>query len=149
LTILKELDELLRRYSGPPALTFNRQNISLIASLLALGGLITAHQLPAIRAERLEYRGGHIHQYLTIRSLRPVAATWVAEIVRAGIIICKGSGIAAYEPRINGESRAFTPSQWTGDQCPDIRPGDRANAVWIYRNVLGLQQSTSAQATLR
>ena len=149
MTIIKELDKLLAKHARHQGSGNPHRLIKITFSLTVFIAVLGVVRMPTIHCERLLFKDGMIHQYLTINSPFPVTGTWAAEFVRQGKIICRGSGIAPYEPRATGEARRFTPDEWTHDTCPAIRPGDQAIATWTWRNALGFEQSTGMQITIR
>lgn len=71
----------------------------------------------------------------------PIKGYWTAEIMRGNRQLCAGGGEAPYE----GGVKKFNPNDWTGDDCPELQPGDIARAVWEYRLESGAIASINGQ----
>lgn len=76
---------------------------------------------------------GLIHQHVAPVNIKSVGARWASKISRDGHIICSGGGKSNYD----GTAHVFTPSEWTGDDCPELQAGDIASASWTYENING------------
>ena len=99
--------------------------------------------------EYLRFEGGKFHQHLAVSGADAVSAEWSARIWRSenehDIVLCSGGGQFPY----NGEpSEPMTPSYWTDDTCPELASGDRALAVWEYRDENGLVRRISGELVL-
>lgn len=81
----------------------------------------------------LEYKSGYIYQYIQPINADAVPADWAAKFVRGDRVLCSGGGRSNYE----GTSHKFTPSEWTGQDCPVMQPGDIGSASWTYKDVNG------------
>lgn len=99
--------------------------------------------------KELHFDGERIGQNIIVNSKHPVPATWTAQIMRNGKQICAGSGKFNYEPRDGTVVKWMTPSEWTGDQCPPVQPGDLARATWKYQNVHGFTAITSGDLIIK
>ena len=90
-----------------------------------------------------EGRPATFTQQVISESGKAVKAIWSAEVSRVsdGIThqLCTGSGEAPYL----GTTDTYTVDEWTGDNCPDLLPGDRAEATWEYTNHYGVITSLS------
>lgn len=119
-----------------------------IGLAVAFGADFTADQVnPPPRSlliEELSYSNGHFTQKITPTVGAAMPAKWAAEVVRVvdGVTyqLCAGSGDGVY----NGTTDTYTASDWTGDDCPALMPGDRGEAVWTFTDENGLQQSIGA-----
>jgi len=91
----------------------------------------------------LDYRDGQIVQHIKPAG-EPIIADWAAEIIRDGHQLCSGAGAATYE----GNEVAFTPSKWTGDECPALIPGDVIRGTWEYRRNDGVTVALTKSTTV-
>ena len=119
---------------------------SLIGMVVGVGSfeVFDAVALPQERRlilEHLSYENGLITQRHRVEGSAIIQATWAAEIVRGKQQLCSGGDRAPYE----GGQKSFTPSAWTGDDCPDLLPGDIARASWEYKTTEGYLVSISGQ----
>ena len=99
--------------------------------------------------EYLRFEDGKFHQHLSVSGAGAVSAEWSARIWRSesdhDIVLCNGGGKFPY----NGDpSQPMTPDYWTDDTCPDLQSGDRALAVWEYRDENGLVRRISGELIL-
>ena len=84
-----------------------------------------------LQAAELKYEDGKFIQRIVPINAPRVPAQWTAEINRNGSQICGGSGFANYE----GVEQIYSPNDWTGDNCPELKTGDFAIATWKYQDV--------------
>lgn len=105
---------------------------------------LTAPPTRNLTLELLQYNGdGTVTQRLS----GGVPAMWTARITRpaepAAILLCSGSGDT---PGIyTGQVSTWSTSDWTGDDCPPLRPGDVLSAAWTYQNHEGFLVTTIGQ----
>lgn len=94
-----------------------------------------------LRIEVLGYENGRILQLVEPTSGPGLQAIWTAEITRDGELICAGSGVGDYTPRI--VPLRFTPSQWVGDACGPLLTGveHQASASWQWLDERGRPQT--------
>lgn len=93
-----------------------------------------------LSVERLEYRDGKFRQHIQPIGGDVITGRWSAKITRGTRHLCGGGGTAPYD----GKPYEFDPDQWTGDQCPPLRTGDRATGVWEWVGHDGLTRRISA-----
>jgi len=91
----------------------------------------------ALQLRELRYEAGLIHQLVEPRSGPGFQAAWTASIARDGALVCAGSGVGEYAPRI--EALRMTPDQWVGAPCGPLVPGAeyRASASWQWLDERG------------
>ena len=77
----------------------------------------------------LTYENGEFYQEHRIEGTDALRAEWAAKIVRGDTFLCVGGGASAYR---SGGSPRMDPDRWTGDDCPELEPGDVATATWEY-----------------
>lgn len=111
---------------------------SLIAGALiaAIGAIAPEAPRRELVLEQLYYSGGIVTQQIA----GDIEADWTANFSRPSaqgfIVLCAGKGDA---PGIyRGEISPYSPSEWTGDICPEIQAGDVGEASWTYLNEHGL-----------
>ena len=104
---------------------------AVIAGLFGWGGINNLSRTDSARMEleSLRYENGKFYQVHKITGATSMRAEWAAKITRDGGFLCVGGGTSIYK---NGGSPPMDPSFWTGDDCPELRPGDKADAVWEY-----------------
>lgn len=113
------------------------------STLLALGAIslidVASPGAPRLHLslERLDYADGIVTQQLS----GDIEARWSANISRLVdgglVILCEGHGT---EPGIyRGEITPYSPSEWTGGDCPPLESGDVGEASWTYLNEHGLR----------
>jgi len=116
--------------------------MSLASMTLAAGGygIVQSVAFPtrSLSVEMLEYKDGMFHQQITPRG-GTIRGEWAAEIVRGERQLCYGGCIAPY----SGDEKVFTPSEWTGGNCPPLQPGDVARASWEYTGDNGEKHTIS------
>lgn len=76
----------------------------------------------------LSYEDGYFIQSHKVDG-GPIKGYWSAEIMRGNEQLCSGGGEAPYETGV----KKFIPDDWTGADCPELKKGDLARAVWEYR----------------
>ncbi len=76
----------------------------------------------------LNYTAGYFIQSHKVEG-GPIKGYWSAEIMRGNHQLCSGGGEAPYETGV----KQFNPDDWTGADCPELKEGDEARAVWEYR----------------
>lgn len=125
--------------------------IGTVAALVVTWLVAAVVTVPPVRMELeyLRYEDGHFLQHISIQGADAVTAEWSARIWRddgeRDAVLCSGGGNFPY----NGEpSKPMTPSYWTDDECPSLKPGDQALAVWSYRAEDGVIRSISAEITI-
>ena len=109
-----------------------------------IGLMETIERVPKPRAlilEKLEFRDGKFYQYHAVTGGKPIRARWAAEIVRGDVHLCSGGGTSVYTNGFNG----FSPNEWTGSQCPLLKPGDIGRAVWEYSSPRGYVVSITGE----
>ena len=104
----------------------------------------------SMSVKHLRYSDGEFDQWIAVEG-GPVQADWAAKITRAsedGVdrFLCVGGGRSIYT---GAPSPRMDPSFWTGDDCPEILPGDRAHASWEYRDADGTIHRISAEIVIR
>lgn len=119
---------------------------------VAFGADFTAERInpssQALILKELSFEDGHFSQLVKSADGSPMAGRWTAEISRTvdGVTdqLCAGSGAGIY----SGTRDTYTPSEWTGDDCPPLLPGDRGEASWQFVNEAGLTQSIGAYVVI-
>lgn len=76
----------------------------------------------------LNYTDGYFIQSHKVEG-GPIKGYWSAEIMRGNQQLCSGGGEAPYETGV----KQFNADDWTGADCPELKEGDLARAVWEYR----------------
>jgi hypothetical protein len=116
--------------------------MSLASMTLAAGGygIVQSVAFPArsLSVDVLDYKDGLIIQKIIPRG-GFIRGEWAAEIMRGERQLCSGGGIAPYD----GGAKVFTPSEWTGGNCPPLQPGDIARASWEYTGDAGVKHTIS------
>jgi hypothetical protein len=84
----------------------------------------------AMRLEHLRYENGQFVQSHVITGVDVISASCTAQITRGSRPLCQGGGVAPYES--GSLPKIMSPSEWTGDTCPAILPGDSAAASWEW-----------------
>jgi len=109
--------------------------------------LLSAFRPDPVRMElvTLEYRNGEFYQEHSVTGAETVRADWAAKIVRDGHFLCVGGGTSLYK---NGGSPRMDPSYWTGDECPDLQPGDLASATWEYVDEQNIRRRIGAEIVI-
>lgn len=95
--------------------------------------------------ESLEYENGVFRQEFRITGDRFLDMNWTAEINRGARSLCSGGGRAPYR---DATPKEFDADEWTFDDCPPLRPGDEAFAVWSYIDGEGLKRRFDARLIL-
>ncbi|WP_299078720.1 hypothetical protein [uncultured Paraglaciecola sp.] len=93
----------------------------------------------------LTYENGEFHQLVVPVGRAVIQANWSAKVLRGTHILCDGGNTAPYE----GSPVSFTPSDWTGDKCPDLMAGDVAIASWEYKTNEGFTASIVGKVTIK
>lgn len=88
----------------------------------------------------LKYEDGYFTQHHKVEG-GTIKGNWSAEIMRGNRQLCSGGGEAPYETGI----KKFNPNDWTGGECPELEPGDKARAVWEYKLRNGVIASISGE----
>lgn len=96
---------------------------------------------------QLSYNNGKIIQQIQVNGKNRLPAKWTAEIERDGNPICGGSGANVYSK--DSRLKFFSPSDWTGDVCPELKNGDVARAVWEYTTVNGFNASIWGEVIIK
>ncbi len=86
---------------------------------------------------KLVYENGEITQQIHVQGADVIKAAWAAKIERGGVAICGGGGEWPY----TGGIGVLTPSDWTGDDCPELLSGDIGIAVWSWIDSDGTKKS--------
>ena len=132
-------------YAGISALIYGALTLGAMAWI----GSTVAPQPVRLTLEYLRFENGHFIQHISVSGREAVNAEWAARIWRnegdRDIVLCSGGGHFPYN---GAASKPMTPSYWTDDDCPELRPGDQALAVWSYRAEDGLIRSISAEITI-
>jgi hypothetical protein len=115
--------------------------------LLGVSGLKDLRQPDHVRMElvTLVYQDGEFYQEHIVTGAEKVRADWAAKIVRDGHFLCVGGGTSLYA---NGGSPKMGPSFWTGDECPDLQPGDLASATWEYVDEQNIRRRIGAEIVI-
>lgn len=99
--------------------------------------------------EFLRFENGHFYQHIVVSGADAITGEWSARIWRDDghhrQLLCSGGGHFPYD---GSPSRAMTPSYWTGDDCPDLKPGDHALAAWEYTDERGIERRFSKSLTI-
>jgi len=107
--------------------------------LMGVGGyelaetIISKPKPYGLQLQELSYVDGDIHQLVVPINAEAVPAVWASKISRGERILCYGGAKSNYD----GVKHIFTPSEWTGGDCPELQPGDIASASWSYQDVNG------------
>lgn len=94
-----------------------------------------------LRLLEIGYEDGVVFQHHEVFGRDAIIGQWAAKITRDGLIVCSGAGGSTYR----GKRVAMTPTVWTGDDCPPLKPGDVAEASWEWTGNDGVRQSISAE----
>ncbi len=98
----------------------------------------------ALVLAELRYDDGMIRQRLDVQGTDVLKAEWAAKIEREGRAICGGGGAWAY----TGGEGVLSPSDWTGDDCPELEAGDVGVAVWSWIDSDGTKKSISGEVVI-
>lgn len=93
----------------------------------------------------LEYQSGFVKQNIQPINSEAVRAEWAAKFTRSGRVLCAGGGASNYD----GTVHEFTPSEWTGQDCPVLQAGDIGSASWTYKDVNGNLITISGKVEVR
>ncbi len=109
-----------------------------------------AEKSVSMTIKHLRYVDGEFDQWLDVEG-GPVQADWAAKITRTGDdgnerFLCVGGGRSIYT---GSPSPRMDPDFWTGDNCPEIMPGDHAHASWEYRGADGTIHRISAEIIIK
>lgn len=124
---------------------------SLTISFFTTTGAIDTAERVATLQERqlrivsLSYSDGLFSQSSHVSGAPAMPARWTAEIKRGSRHLCSGGGDSVYQT----DTTTFTPSEWAGDECPDIMPGDTASASWEWKDTNGFVHVISKQITIK
>lgn len=138
--------------------------MNMVTTIVALAvGVILAGQglielasdllkTPEVRmtVKHLRYQGGEFDQWLGVDG-GPIQADWAAKITRKDDdgslrFLCVGGGRSIYTGK---PSPRMAPSFWTDDDCPEILPGDHAQASWEYRDSEGVIHRIAAEIVIK
>lgn len=111
------------------------------ATVGAVSELLAPPPARVLELQTIEISAGEVRQHILPRGADSIAATWAAKFTRADRVLCAGSGGSNY----TGAPTRFTPSEWVGRDCPEIRPGDMASATWEWRDDHGHVRSMSVR----
>ena len=106
---------------------------------------LASHPEPySLSLQRLYYKDGKVWQQLQVSGgAESIPGKWVAEIDRGQTTLCRGAGPGLYNKAEYSEPKPFTPTEWTGDECPKIKSGDVGRVVYTYENVDGHRLSVT------
>lgn len=91
----------------------------------------------------LKWEDGKVVQQLHVQGTDVLKAEWAAKFERDGVALCGGGGEWPY----TGGLGRLAPSDWTGDDCPEILPGDKGIAVWTWTDTDGTVKSIRGELT--
>lgn len=88
-----------------------------------------------VSLKNLSFEDGYFHQEFYVTGVGGIDMYWTAEINRGKRQLCSGGDRAPYKDQ---DPKEYTPDEWTKDDCPELKAGDEAFAVWSYRDDQGV-----------
>jgi len=94
--------------------------VPAILLLLAIQSSVADPPPRQIAVAIFKIEDGMIHQLVEPIGIEAIQGNWAAEIMNESHVVCSGSGVSSYEPKM--APLIMTPEQWTGDPngCPMV-----------------------------